>query len=94
MTSRVGYVEFSREQMQHANIHKAKARHYYFEEFRSNCEANVMVYFQQEPVDYADYRIGMYYVSPFALRDGNGKSLGAPPEDRLGRKSLFDFLLD
>lgn len=86
------YVEVSQEQIQRENIHKAEVSHHYYEEFRSNCETNVMIYFQRKPVDYADYRIGMYYVSPFALRDANGMAVIAPREDTLVRKPLFDFL--
>jgi len=85
------YIELNQEQIQHANIHKAEVSHYYYEEFRSNCAANVKVYFQRKPVDYADYRVGMYYVSPFDLRDENRMAVIAPLENKPARKPLFDL---
>jgi hypothetical protein len=85
------YVEIGQEQIQRANIHKAKESHYYYDEFRSNCEANVKVYLQRKRVDYADYRIGMYYVSPFDLRDKNGMTVIDPLENKPARKPLFDL---
>ena len=58
------YIEFNQDQIQCANIHKAEVSHYYYEELRSNCAASVKVYLQRKPVDYADYRIDLYYISP------------------------------
>jgi hypothetical protein len=85
------YIEVGQEQMQRANTHKAEEGHYCYEEFRSNCEANAKVYLQRKRVDYADYRIGMYYVSPFDLRDENGMAVIAPVENKPARKPLFDL---
>jgi len=47
----------------------------YYTEYRTKssagilqqCGGNVKVYFQVRTVDYADYRVGMYYVSPIFL---------------------------
>ncbi len=70
------YLEMTGEQLQHSNVHRiADANHVYFHEFRSNCKSNVMVYLQRLPVDYARYRKGFYYISPFDLRDEDGKSV-------------------
>ena len=47
---------------------------YYFE-LRTNDDSNVKCYFQQKLVDYADYKIGMIYISPFDLYDEDGNVL-------------------
>ncbi len=73
------YLEMTGEQLQHSNVHRvADVRHYYFHELRSNCKANVIVYLQRLPVDYAHYRRGFYYISPFDLRDEDEKPVVAP----------------
>jgi len=36
----------------------------YYLEFRSKDVCNVMIYFQKMLVNYADYKIGFYYVDP------------------------------
>ena len=36
------------------------------------------VYWQKKTVDYADYRVGRYYISPFDLVDGEEKDLIDP----------------
>jgi hypothetical protein len=51
------------------------AEHYYFEEWRSLMD-DVMVYHQLHGVDYADYRVGSWYVSPFELRFRERKTGG------------------
>lgn len=43
--------------------------HYYFVEHRVARDMKVVVYEQLHEVDYADYKIGMYYISPIYLRD-------------------------
>jgi hypothetical protein len=57
-----------------------------------SCKANGKVYLQRKPVNYADYRIGMYYISSFDLRDEDGIAVIAPLENKPVRKPLFDFL--
>ena len=52
--------------------------HVFYAEYRSNDDANVKVYWQKKTVEYADYRLGLYYISPFDLVDGDGKALIAP----------------
>ena len=67
------YVEMTEAQMQLCNTHLiTDVRHVYFHEYRSDCSANVMVYLQRRTISYADYRIGLYYISPFDLQDENG----------------------
>lgn len=39
----------------------------YYVEYRTSSISNVKVYFQKKLVDYADYKIGLYYISPFDL---------------------------
>jgi len=41
----------------------------YYVEMRSLCETNAKFYFQQKLVEYADYQIGCWYVSPRDLQD-------------------------
>ena len=43
---------------------------YYYDEYRTNDKCNVKIYHQKKKVDYADYVIGMIYIS---LNDVNLK---------------------
>lgn len=44
----------------------------YYIEYRAY--SNTKIYYQKKPVDYADYQVGMYYISPFDLYlDKEGK---------------------
>jgi hypothetical protein len=36
-------------------------------EWRTKDQSNVKVYEQSRTVDYADYRVGLFYISPFDL---------------------------
>jgi hypothetical protein len=36
-------------------------------EWRTKDQSNVKVYEQSKTVDYADYKVGLYYISPFDL---------------------------
>ena len=36
-------------------------------EWRTNDQSNVKVYDQKRTVDYADYKVGLFYISPFDL---------------------------
>ena len=71
------YIEFSPDQIILANLHVPKNERdrlreprrsyvYYFE-WRTNDDANVKVYEQKKTVDYADYKVGLLYISPFDL---------------------------
>ena len=75
------YIEFDESQVIDDNIkiprdqkwrlHSDKA---YYIEFRSIDEANVKIYYQRKTVGYADYKVGLSYISPFDLylEDGSG----------------------
>jgi hypothetical protein len=61
------YIEFDSYQII-KNFHKIdNPSHKYYEEYRSNCKSNVKIYYQLLPVNYADYKIGKFYISPFDL---------------------------
>lgn len=68
------YVEFNDSQIQKDNFTIPKEELYrltnrvaFYVEYRSTDPSNVMLYYQKRTVAYADYRIGMYYISPFDL---------------------------
>ncbi|MFC1816441.1 hypothetical protein ACFL0M_11015 [Thermodesulfobacteriota bacterium] len=61
------YVEFNPQQVVRETLHIPEQRHVYFTEWRSNDVSNVMVYDQRRIVKYADYKIGLYYISPLDL---------------------------
>lgn len=62
------YVEFTISEIIFENFKKINnPSHKYYIEYRSNCESNVKLYFQLLPVNYADYKIGVCYISPFDL---------------------------
>ena len=65
------YVEFAMEHLNREVLEESTARHVYYIEFRSIPD-NVKVYCQLKVVDYADYVVGMNYVSPFELYDAAG----------------------
>lgn len=70
------YIEFDERHLRFKNlfipqdsiwrIHSNKA---FYVEYRSVCPSYVKVYFQKKPVRYADYKIGLYYISPFDLEN-------------------------
>lgn len=39
----------------------------FYDEWRSRCPGNVMIYYQRKTVSYADYVVGLWYVSPTDL---------------------------
>lgn len=67
------YIEFHPTQIKHSHfvipndqawrIHSDKA---YYIEYRST-ESNIKLYYQLKSVDYADYKFGRCYISPFDL---------------------------
>lgn len=68
---RGAYIEFSPEQMAVENLHipreqewRLQSEHAYYLEHRSCDDANVKVYEQRRTVNYADYRIGLFYIAP------------------------------
>jgi hypothetical protein len=68
---RGAYIEFAPEQMAMENLHipldqewRYQSEMAYYIEHRSRDEANVKVYEQRRTVEYADYKIGMFYIAP------------------------------
>ena len=68
------YVEFSESQIELTNIHIPLNQLYrltdlriYYVEFRSCDMPSVKIYYQVKTVAYADYKIGMFYISPTDL---------------------------
>jgi len=68
------YIEFIKEQINHDVTHvpedqfwRINHRGCYYIEVRSSDESNVKIYVQKRTVKYADYVVGMYYISPFDL---------------------------
>lgn len=70
------YIEFSEENMILNNLFYPKNQeHKFFIEYSSSCEHKVFVYFQQQTVSYADYKIGFYYIAPELLSTEKVKEL-------------------
>lgn len=74
------YVEFNN--INTENIHIPKEQKYrldnllvYYDEYRTNDECNVKIYFQKKCVKYADYKIGKWYISPYDLEFGYTNSI-------------------
>ncbi|MEJ5225644.1 MAG: hypothetical protein WHV44_14395 [Anaerolineales bacterium] len=68
---RGAYLEFAPEHVEMSNLHispraawRLESESAFYLEHRSNDDANVMVYEQRRTVDYADYRIGLFYIAP------------------------------
>jgi hypothetical protein len=68
------YIEFSTEQILSENIHipkeelyRLKSNSVYYDEYRTNDVCNVKLYFQKHLVKYADYKVGLWYISPSEL---------------------------
>ena len=73
------YVEFEKKDLLFSNfyipedkISRLNGKKYYYIEYRSIDKSFVKLYFQKRSVDYADYLIGKYYISPFDLYFENG----------------------
>lgn len=65
------YIEISKEQIVNENIYMPLSQKWrldfgmaYYIEYRSKDKANVMIYYQTRLVNYADYKIDFYYISP------------------------------
>lgn len=65
------YIEFDPSHMVMENLHIPVKEAYrptyklaHYVEYRSNDECNVKVYDQRRLVDYADYRLGLFYIAP------------------------------
>ena len=91
------YVEFSDEQIILSSIfvpesqkHRLTSSTHYYAEWRSKDSANVKFYHQKATVDYADYRVEMWYASPFELFD-ESKSVLIAPIKKPSVPTLFDL---
>lgn len=68
------YIEFEKKNLFFLNFYipddkkyKLSLKNCYYIEYRSIDESFVKLYFQKRSVNYADYMVGMYYISPFDL---------------------------
>jgi len=76
------YVEFELDQLVDDSLSISQKERWrmensnvYYIELRSLDESNVKCYVQQKTVDYADYKVGKAYISPFDLYNADGKVL-------------------
>ena len=78
------YVELIRENMQipYCERWRLTSGVAMYTEYRTKDNANVKIYYQKKIVDYADYKIGWYYISPFDLYTENQKPLIEPLRKR------------
>jgi hypothetical protein len=79
------YLEFHHEQLWRCHMRVPAAEYYrhfdthvFYAEYRSNDVSDVKVYWQRKPVDYADYKIGLWYISLFDLVNEEGGDLIRP----------------
>ena len=98
------YIEFAPEQIEYGNIsipdhaqHKLENNLSYYHEYRSNDNCFVKLYQQKIKVGYADYLVGMWYISPFNVKTDNFDDLLLPlyTEEPLKEEEgpdLFDVL--
>jgi len=102
---RGAYIEFAPEHINYDNIyipdharHKIDNNLSYYHEYRSTDDSFVKLYQQKLRVAYADYKIGMWYISPFNLITDNSDDLMLPlyhdePEKVIPTEpNLFDNL--
>ena len=62
------YIEFERRHIIDDSFRRIiDDTHRYYVEYRSKCASNVKLYYQLLPVSYADYRVRMFYISPFDI---------------------------
>lgn len=103
------YIEFSDRHIVMENIYvpfDQKYRlgndKYFYDEWRTKGEENVKIYNQKNTVEYADYRIGKWYISPdLVLADGEIIMLSrwedavedtVKDNEEVKQASLFDLL--
>ena len=79
------YIEFEPSQVISESFHIPADQKYrktddrvYYVEARSNDDSNVKLYYQRKPVAYADYKVGMVYISPFDLKTDEIEELVEP----------------
>src|ERR1035441_5408429 len=62
------YIEFQTVWQSHMRVpaeelYRFNDPHVYYGEYRSHDKSDVKIYWQKKTVDYADYRVGRYYIS-------------------------------
>jgi hypothetical protein len=74
------YVEFTIDQIRWDKFYTPIDQRYrqdsgvvYYEEFRSTDESFIKLYLQKRTVAYADYKVGLCYISPFDLYLSTGQ---------------------
>jgi len=79
------YVEFTESQIDmfqcsipESQLWRLSSQNAYYTEYRTNDTAHVKIYHQVKPVSYADYKIGLFYISPFALSLEDGTKIITP----------------
>jgi hypothetical protein len=66
---------------------------YYYDEYRTIDTSMVMLYKQKKTVDYADYKVGMWYISPRFLKTKEHPCLLLPIDYfKSPEKTLFDAI--
>jgi hypothetical protein len=98
------YIEFKSSQIVHDNVYVPEYAKYklensfaYYHEYRSKDKSNVKLYYQKIGVQYADYKVGMWYIDPLCLKTEEFNELLLPlysdscePEQRKEERTLFD----
>lgn len=79
------YIEFNRNQVKGKNFsipvtakYRLTDKRVYYIEARSKDESLVKIYYQKKTVKYADYKLGMCYISPFDLTSDKYETLVEP----------------
>ena len=74
------YIEFTEDQINWDNTFipdtqewRKDSTNAFYIEHRTTDKANVKIYEQKKLVDYADYKIGLFYISPFDLCTKDGR---------------------
>jgi len=87
------YIEFEGNNIVRKNIQIPKDEMWrtssdaaFYIEYRTNDACNVKIYLQKKSVNYADYKLDFYYISPFDLKTDNLDVIVTP----IVPSSLFD----
>lgn len=90
------YVEFTEDRIDWKAFHIPKDQVYrltdrrvYYVELRSNDINNVKLYYQLQTVAYADYKIGMLYISPYDLFLSTGECLVTSKSQPISKENKF-----
>ena len=73
--------------------HPWKERVHYLE-WRTNDESNVKIYDQKKRVDYADYKVGLLYISPFDVLVNGEPVISKLDRKRKGTSDAIDLFRD